>query len=100
MFISYPDPEIRHELYWKRMEICSPTDLGDLAYRPVGLTVEGERAFEIGIEGIGTRAGIIVTLEEQGIGILLGFRAFPLKAGNVGRITFAGYSPYNLVVCI
>lgn len=81
MLVSIPDPQMRNERYWVTSEV-SELEPGSLLLRPMGLEIGDKRLLEVGIDGRGSCVGLVVRACLEGIGILTGFRAVPIAAGE------------------
>ncbi len=85
--ISFPDPQMRNERYWVTSEV-SELEPGSLLLRPMGLEIRETRLLEVGTDGHGSSVGLVVRACQEGIDILIGFRAVPIAPGEL--------SPYRL----
>ncbi len=98
--MSYPDPQMRSEIYWKSEDLVGEDALlnpSDLLYRPIALEAGRKRCFEVSSDGRSSKVALVSSFGKEGIGVILGFRAEPLENSHwTGPVRFDQNLVYDL----
>lgn len=96
MIVSFPDPQMRSELYSRTETVGADLRALDLVLRPVAVIHDGRELFGIHHNGSSDRCCLVVDADNHSLDLMLGFRSLPLNTtASRAPLSQAGVASYQ-----